>query len=257
MASVDMPRVPAADAGRAPAKEGAQKTTELIEDAMGCPESLDDPRFTNIGGFYYRTKGKTAASSMSARHCQRLVELLGYFTQERIESLLMPILTMESPVSLRALDWLVTNYAKKHALAWPLAVQTKDADTITTQRMFAVFTEYKTWLRTWRRRLFDPFQRRVRIYFRNRDCWFSTTVGQLNFLYFAETTRIMEYAHKHVDEIDRDMTLSIHASRKRKIEEGSKERRELSKAPKAACYVYTQACRLVFDSDEETEREVA
>ena len=235
----------------APPLSPAPAEARVAEDALGCPESPDDPRFSSVDRFYYRSTGKSAASTMSPRHCQRLRELVSYFTDERVETVLMPILTMQSAVSLRALDWLVTNYAKKHALAWPLAVGKGDA--LTTQRMFSVFNEYRTWLRTWRRRLFDPFQRRVRVYFLHEKSWYSTTVGQLNFLYFAQMTQIIEYAHKHVDAIDKDMTLSIHASRKRKIDEGSSERRELSRAPKTACYVYAQPCRLVFDSEEEEE----
>src|SRR5580698_24141 len=43
----------------------------------------------------------------------RLKDLLGYFSAERLEKIVVPIISMRARVSLRALDWLVINYAKK------------------------------------------------------------------------------------------------------------------------------------------------
>ena len=217
------------------------------EDVAGAPVSDNDDRFARIGRFYFLD-----TKAMTARHRQRLNELVPYFTEERLNAVLIPILRMESPVSLRALDWLVTNYAKKHGLAWPLKISTAN-DSLSSERMFSVFNEYKTWLRTWRRRLFDPFQRRIRIFFSFEGVWYSTTVGQLNFMYFSTTTRILDYANKNIAEIEKDQALAIHHSRKRKLEQGTKSRHELSQAPKSACSVFTQSCRLVFDSDEEEQ----
>ena len=221
-----------------------EKTTKY-EDVAGAPISDNDERFARIGRFYFPN-----TKAMTARHCQRLNELIPFFTEERLATVLIPILRMESPVSLRALDWLVTNYAKKHGLAWPLTISSGN-ESLSGERMFSVFNEYKTWLRTWRRRLFDPFQRRVRIFFSFEGVWYSTTVGQLNFMYFSTTTRVLDYAQKNIVEIEKDQALAIHQSRKRKIEQGTKSRHELSKAPKSACSVFAQSCRLVFESDEE------
>src|SRR5216117_2807332 len=53
------------------------------------------------------------AEALPHRHKARLNALLAFFTAERLEQIVVPIISMRARVSLRALDWLVINYAKK------------------------------------------------------------------------------------------------------------------------------------------------
>lgn len=138
-------------------------------------------------------------------------------------------------ISLRILDWLVTNYAKKHNIVY--LIQT-DND----QQPFNMFLEYKSQLKAYSKRFFDPFCRRERLEFVDADGkTFHSTVGQLNFFRWAQLHGVVEYGTKHGADIEDDMLQSI---RHRNVSSssggggsgGSKpKRRELSKAAIKGC----------------------
>ena len=65
---------------------------------------------------------------------------------------LLPILQGSSTVSLRLIDYFVTNYAKKMNTSFPQS-----------GRHFLVYFNYKRELNAYSKRLFDPFCRRERI----------------------------------------------------------------------------------------------
>ena len=70
---------------------------------------------------------------------------------ERVQS----ILSGKSRVSLRLLDWLVTNYAKKHNISF----------LTTGGRHVIVYLAYKSHLKAYSKKMFDPFCRWKRIQF--------------------------------------------------------------------------------------------
>lgn len=65
--------------------------------------------------------------------------------------------------------------------------------------------EYRSWQRVWRRRLFDVFRRHARVYFQLDGAWHASTVGQLNFFFFAHTHGLIAYATAARDQIDASM----------------------------------------------------
>ena len=110
-------------------------------------------------------------------------------------------------VSLRVIDWLVTNYSKKKNVAYIFH------DFSGEERIFNVYLEYKSQLKSFSKSLFDPFKRGPRIQF--ADCYgkpFETTIGQLNFFKWAIRHGVVEYATRHVTDIERDM---VESTRKR------------------------------------------
>lgn len=118
---------------------------------------------------------------------------------------LLPILQGTSPVSLRLVDYFVTNYAKK--------MNTSFAQ---TGRHFLVYFNYKRELNAYSKRLFDPFCRRERIMFQVRGMEpFVTTVGQLNFFRWFIEKNILEHVLENRETIEKDMnaTLKEHYSR--------------------------------------------
>lgn len=132
----------------------------------------------------------------------------------------------ESPVSLRLLDWLVTNYAKKHNVVYSI----ENADG--TKGSFNMFMDYKSQLKAYSKRFFDPFCRRERIEIRNSDGVLqTTTVAQMNFVRWMIMKNVGEYAIRHQDSIEKDM---VSVSRKAKEEEKTK-RHELSTAAIKNC----------------------
>lgn len=119
-----------------------------------------------------------------------------------------------SELSLRLIDWFVTNYAKKYNVGY----KTKSGSYI------VVYLSYKSHLKAYSKRMFDPFCRWKRIKFHD----FETTVGQLNFFEWAITDGILEYLETHKSEVHADMEARLHETKKLNI--NGKKRHELSRS---------------------------
>jgi hypothetical protein len=91
----------------------------------------------------------------------------------------------------------VTNYAKTHSTSY-----------ILNHQEFLVYLNYKSQLKAYSKKLFDPFCRRERIMFQigQRES-FLTTVGKLNFFRWAIEKGILDYIRHHTGEIEREMNL--------------------------------------------------
>jgi hypothetical protein len=125
------------------------------------------------------------------------------------------ILNGDSPLSLRLIDWFVTNYSKKRNVSY----MTKN------NRHIVVYLSYKSHLKAYSKRMFDPFCRWKRIQFHD----FETTVGQLNFFEWAINDEILEYIEQHHEEIHRDMENRLSEMKEISKSDGSKKKRhELS-----------------------------
>ena len=213
----------------------------MADDAATSSQDLTG--YCRLGPFHYD------AATTHSKQENRLRDMLPYYTESKIRGLLLPIITQKDTLSLRVLDWLVTNYAKKHNIVYKYKVE---GDTL----MLNVYSEYKSWLRNYRRRNFDPFRRRSRIYFEIDRVQYQTTVGQLNFIYWSDVFGVLDYTRRNLQEIERDMNRSLSKMRQQKERDrrtGTKrKRRELSTAPRNKCFVYSSDVRLEFDSDDET-----
>ena len=117
-----------------------------------------------------------------------------YNSSDEVTKILLPILKGEAAMSLRLIDWFVTTYAKKHNISYMLDGQE-----------FLVYLNYKSQLKAFSKKLFDPFCRRERIQFQSIDQEpFFTTVGQLNFFRWAFEKNILTYMCQHNDEISKE-----------------------------------------------------
>lgn len=140
----------------------------------------------------------------------------------RVEAIL-PFLTGTAPVSLRVVEWFVTNYSKKFNVAYTLE-----------DRQFIVYFQYKRELKAYSKRLFDPFCRRERIRFviRGAPPIEETTVGQLNFFRWAIENGVLAYILEHATAIETDMNKSFreHYSKapEAKTPTGRRKRKEMS-----------------------------
>lgn len=134
-----------------------------------------------------------------------------------------PILKGESPISLRLVDWFITNYAKKHNTSYMMGT-----------KQFLVHFNYKRELKAYSKKLFDPFCRRDRIMFEalNQPS-IMTTVGQLNFFRWFIEKKILDYIEENRTAIEADMNASIkeHYSKDgKKLQSGRRQRTELSRS---------------------------
>ena len=97
--------------------------------------------------------------------------MLFYKENNNLEKIL-PIINGESEISLRLIDWFVTNYAKKNFTVYKKG-----------NERFKVYIDYKLKLKAYSKKRFDPFCRwdRINIPY-GEDTYIQTTIGQLNFL---------------------------------------------------------------------------
>lgn len=158
---------------------------------------------------------------------QRIIleEIAPLFTDAKLKSTLLPFLSEEeggtAKVSKRDMDWLVTNYCKKFNVQY--IWQYKDW----SKEVVVLHDKYRTWLRQYKRSLFDIFCRGQRIHTQMGDETYQTTVGQLNFLHWADTYGVLKYLFDHYESISKDHHLRQNQTRlERKQNQGKKRKRQ-------------------------------
>ena len=133
--------------------------------------------------------------------CRRellVLSLQRFYTSRLDLESLVPILKGEGDLSLRLIDWFVTNYAKKHHVSYVLNSQE-----------FIVYLNYKSQLKAFSKKLFDPFCRRERILFQCGNLEpFETTVGQLNFFRWAFEKDVLSYIRQNLADIVKEEKLA-------------------------------------------------
>lgn len=122
-----------------------------------------------------------------------------FYKDEKHIGVLKPILNQESTISLRILDWFITNYSKKNR--------------VILHNTFDIYQNYKLQLRSYSKKQFDPFCRKNKIlfYYNNKD-FLETSCGQLCFFRWCIQNGILEYVDKHIQDIENDMKNSIKQS---------------------------------------------
>ena len=128
-----------------------------------------------------------------------------YFNKTEYIDKLLPILNGNTKVSLRIIDWFVTNYSKKNNII--LDNYSEKDDKIL---QFNIFLKYKSQLKAFSKKQFDPFCRRERIHFYyNTDKYIITTIGQLNFFRWAIENKVLDYIEDNLNDIEIDMNTNI------------------------------------------------
>lgn len=162
-------------------------------------------------------------SNHSTQNNLLLSNLMDYYNDKGNLIRMMKIINGESPISLRIVDWFVTNYSKKNFVVYPVTQNNH-------VNRFKVFNDYKLKLKAYSKKRFDPFCRWERItipYDNNR--YMETTIGQLNFFKWALQNNVISYIEDNYKEIETDMnnrntsskknTTDNHANRSRKKRE--------------------------------------
>jgi hypothetical protein len=168
-------------------------------------EAEEDPNKVNIT--------IKSCKNITSKQALLIIPITKYFSNRKVLNRLITILKGEG-LSLRLIDWFVTNYCKKFNVMYnvmdhrvPLPNQT-EAQRKSFDNFIIVHTNYKGQLKAYSKKNFDPFCRRNRIRFYYEDNkYFITTVGQLNFFKWALENNIVDYVQKHIKEIEDDMNL--------------------------------------------------
>jgi hypothetical protein len=152
---------------------------------------------------------------MDDKNCLLMNKINIFFNEENNKKILVNILNNEYNISLRVIDWFVTNYCKKNNIYW-----------VQDNSRFVVYLNYKLQLKAYSKKYFDPFCRRDRIYFYyQNNTYLETTVGQLNFFKWIIENNIVNYIKNNYENIERDMQDSIKYD-----SDKNKKRRQLSKS---------------------------
>ena len=141
-------------------------------------------------------------------HCKQeliIASLQRFYSGRDDLNEIVELLKGTSEVSLRLIDWFVTNFSKAHSTSYILNGQE-----------FVVYMNYKNQLKAYSKKLFDPFCRRERISFQipGHEA-FLTTVGKLNFFRWAIEKGILDYIKGHQPEIEKEMNAAMREQAKK------------------------------------------
>lgn len=160
---------------------------------------------------------------MNSKQELLMVPLTQFFKNKNNLNKMMKIVHGNSLISLRILDWFVTNFSKKYNISYDLI------DKGGNLAKFIVFIDYKSQLKAYSKRQFDPFCRRERISFYDHDNnEILTTVGQLNFFKWAIDNKVLDYVNENLKIIETDMNNSIRHVYNKSPSGKRRKRQELS-----------------------------
>jgi len=142
------------------------------------------------------------------------VKLLEFYSDQNNLNTLLPIILQKTRLSLRSLDWFVTNYCKKYNINYIIEK---------TGINYFPFKNYKLQLKAYSKKFCDPFCRRERVIFDYKENvihdfkpskighkdYIITTIGQLNFFRFAIQDDIIKYAIENIPDIENDMNETL------------------------------------------------
>ena len=152
----------------------------------------------------------SALSNYTTQNELLLNNLLEFYNMDNNLERMLKIVTGESKISLRIVDWFTTNYAKKNFTLYTIV------NKLGENVRFKVYVDYKLKLKAYNKVRFDSFCRgpRTNIPYKNGTC-IETTIGQLNFFKWAIENKVIDYIDEHYDIIEKDMN-SRNSTSKRK-----------------------------------------
>ena len=160
-------------------------------------------------------------SSYTTQNNLLLNNLMDFYKNEDFLNKIMGIITGESKISLRIVDWFSTNYAKKY-----YTLYTIDED-LASSRRFKVYIDYKLKLKAYSKKRFDPFCRwdRISIPY-NSESFIETTIGQLNFFKWALENKVIDFIENNYDIIEKDMNCRNSTSKRKELYDNNKTRKK-------------------------------
>lgn len=162
----------------------------------------------------------TYTSSANTQDDLLLNNLMRFYETPENMNTIQTIVNGESKISLRIIDWFVTNYAKKHDTEYVIRMRTGILKDLIEDCKFKVYHRYKLQLKAYSKKRFDSFCRwdRISIPCRKMDtdeeCFMETTIGQLNFFKWAIDNRILDYIEQNYADIEKDMNSRNSSSRR-------------------------------------------
>ena len=171
----------------------------------------------------------TKDSKLDARQLLILQPLVEFYSNHRNMFILVNILNGNSIISLRLIEYFVVNYVLKNKLKFNKAEYNTDLRYLvnnlngqvykkpvrkvenTYENILMVHDNYKSQLKQYNKKNFDPFCRTHRIKFfydtsSKENHYFDTTVAQLNYFKWAISNHILDYILHNLKEIEDAMS---------------------------------------------------
>jgi len=130
---------------------------------------------------------------------------------------MLSVINGTTNISLRIMDWFVTNYSKKHYTVYDLVGDASVTASVSSRpKRFKVYVDYKLKLRAYSKKRFDPFCRwdRINVPHKNGTTYIQTTLGQLNFFKWAIENEVLRYIQENYTAIEADMNIRNNTTRK-------------------------------------------
>ena len=114
-----------------------------------------------------------------------LTSINNFYNEEKNRTILKNILDKKSGISLRNIEWFITNYSKKNNVSY----------TTSDGKQFLVHCAYKSSLDGYSKKLFDPFCRSDKFEYTipGSNEQIQTTLAQLNFIKWCIKNDILDY----------------------------------------------------------------
>jgi len=164
------------------------------------------------------TTMRTPEKTINTQNDLLMKNLMEFYKNRDNLHKMMYIINGESKISLRIVDWFVTNFAKKNYTVYELPVYKAGMVNLNgpTNR-FKVYNDYKLKLKAYSKKNFDPFCRWERISIPyDEQKYMETTIGQLNFFKWAIENRIVDFIESNYAIIEDDMN-ARNSTSKRKL----------------------------------------
>ena len=158
----------------------------------------------------------TKTSNLPEREAWVLKKIMSFYADKCNLDKFLDIINNNSKkkLSLRLIDWFVTNYSKKHNVAYPIERPGGHLE------LFAPYQRYRDQLSSYPKKMFDPFCRgnylvidydTLEILNGNvsddtTQATFQTAICQLHFFKWAIENLVIEYISDNIEEIYQDMS---------------------------------------------------
>lgn len=162
--------------------------------------------------------------SYTTQNSLLLEGLTKFYNKDNNINKILSIINGQSDISLRLIDWFVTNFSKKYYTYY-------DITELGDKRRFKVYIDYKLKLKAYSKKRFDPFCRwdRITIPY-GEGTSIQTTIGQLNFFRWILENNVINYIKENLKDIETDMNNRNNSKTNRQNGDGKtrRKRQELS-----------------------------
>ena len=157
------------------------------------------------------------SNNLNTQNDLLMKNLIAFYSDKENLDKMMAIINGESKISLRIVDWFVTNYAKKNYTVYEINSNSSTLGSTHSVR-FKVYNDYKLKLKAYAKKRFDPFCRweRITVPYDNEK-FMETTIGQLNFFKWAIENKIIDYIDTNYAVIENDMNARNSTSKNRSL----------------------------------------